>query len=428
MVRLLSRKMKDSGIEWIGEIPEDWDVVKLGKVASIQTGNTPSMQGNENYYEDGFLLWVKPDNLNSFTPITDTKEKINKIGYNKARVVKPNTPLVCCIGTIGKFGYSEEEVAYNQQINAVEFNDNINWKYGMYYLSTQEEQHWYYSTGNVVQILNTQNQKKIVLPIPELHQQQKIANFLDKKVAEIDHILEKTRESIEEYKKYKQSIITEAITKGLNPDVKMKDSGIEWIGEIPEHWEVSRLKYLFDIKKEIAGEEGYDILSVTQSGLKIKDISSNEGQLSADYSKYQLVEKDDFVMNHMDLLTGWVDCSSFNGVTSPDYRVFRFINANSFSRDYYKLIFQMCYINRIFYGLGQGVSNYGRWRLQTDKFLNFILPIPPLDEQYKIAEYINSKLSSMNLLINQKKGLLLDLEEYKKSIIYECVTGKREVI
>jgi type I restriction enzyme S subunit len=88
----------------------------------------------------------------------------------------------------------------------------------------------------------------------------------------------------------------------------------------------------------------------------------------------------------------------------------------------------MCYINRIFYGLGQGVSNYGRWRLQTDKFLNFILPIPPLDEQYKIAEYINSKLSSMNLLINQKKGLLLDLEEYKKSIIYECVTGKREVI
>lgn len=205
--------MKDSGIEWIGEIPEDWETALLGKVSSIQTGNTPSMQGNENYYEDGTLLWVKPDNLNAFTPIYDTKERINGIGHEKARVVKPNTPLICCIGSIGKFGFSKEEVAYNQQINAVDFYENaINWKYGLYYLSTQEEQHWYYSTGNVVQILNTQNQKKIAVPIPPLYHQQKIANFLDKKVAEIDHIISKKEQLINNLESYKKSLIYEVVT------------------------------------------------------------------------------------------------------------------------------------------------------------------------------------------------------------------------
>ncbi|WP_036931370.1 restriction endonuclease subunit S [Proteocatella sphenisci] len=420
--------MKDSGIEWIGEIPEDWGAAALGKICSIQTGNTPSMQGNENYYDEGLLIWVKPDNLNKFIPIVDTKERINEIGYAKARIAKPNTPLICCIGSIGKFGYSQEEVAYNQQINAINFDENIiQWKYGLYYLSTQEEQHWYYSTGNVVQILNSQNQKNIIIPTPPINEQQKIANFLDQKVSEIDHILEKTRESIEEYKKYKQSLITEAVTKGLNPDVEMKDSGIEWIGEIPKHWEVKKIKYIFKILKRISGQLGYDVLSITQQGLKVKDIISNDGQLSSDYSKYQFVYKGDFAMNHMDLLTGWIDLSEYDGVTSPDYRVFRMKQGVNYSKEYYKNIFQICYTNRIFYGLGQGVSNLGRWRLQTEPFINFYLPVPTFEEQKEIANFIHRKCTEIDSLISQKEALLSDLETYKKSLIYECVTGKRAV-
>ena len=199
------------------------------------------------------------------------------------------------------------------------------------------------------------------------------------------------------------------------------------IDKIPAHWDMKKLKYVFYIKKDIAGKEGYDILSITQKGIKIKDISINEGQLAESYSNYQLVDVGDFAMNHMDLLTGWVDVSKYSGVTSPDYRVFNFIDKSAYCKEYYLYLMQMCYMNKIFYGLGQGVSNLGRWRLQADKFLNFTIPMPPLCEQREIAEYLDEKCSEIDKLVAKKEELLVDLESYKKSLIYEYVTGKKEV-
>jgi len=273
---------------------------------------------------------------------------------------------------------------------------------------------------NFEQIGNT------LIPYLPIEEQKQITNYLDTKCSKIDETIQKEKQVIEKLKQFKQCLITEAVTKGLDTDVKMKDSGVEWIGEIPEHWSVKKLKYLFRIKKNIAGELGYDILSVTQSGIKIKDISKNDGQLSMDYSKYQLVEKDDFIMNHMDLLTGFVDCSKYSGVTSPDYRVFNLLDSQN-HRGYYNFIFQSCYYNKIFYGLGQGVSGLGRWRLQTDKFINFVLPIPPVNEQKIIYNYIRRKIVAIDKAILNKEKLIEKLTEYKKSLIYECVTGKREV-
>ncbi|WP_339365871.1 restriction endonuclease subunit S, partial [Vallitalea maricola] len=264
------------------------------------------------------------------------------------------------------------------------------------------------------------------IPLPIIKEQYSISNYLDTKCTKIDQTIERQKQVIEKLKEYKKSIITEAVTKGLNTNVKMKHSGVEWIGEIPENWKIRKIKYEFRIKKNIAGREGYDILSVTQRGIRIKDISNNNGQLAMNYSKYQLVEIGDYIMNHMDLLTGFVDCSKFSGVTSPDYRVFYLINSNR-NEEYYKYIFQCCYFNKIFFGLGQGVSGLGRWRLQTDKFLNFIIPVPPVDEQLEIYQYINRKLISINKAISKKQQLIDKLTQYKKSLIYECVTGKKEV-
>ena len=119
-----------------------------------------------------------------------------------------------------------------------------------------------------------------------------------------------------------------------------KDSGVDWLGEVPEHWEVKRLKYVFKILKRIAGELGHDVLSITQTGIKVKDTESGEGQLSMDYSKYQLVSRGDFAMNHMDLLTGYVDISKYDGVISPDYRVFELSDLNSFKN--YMLLLLQC--------------------------------------------------------------------------------------
>ncbi len=202
----------------------------------------------------------------------------------------------------------------------------------------------------------------------------------------------------------------------------MKDSGIAWIGEVPQGWTTCKTKNLFTIKKNIAKKLGYEILSVTQSGLKTKDISSNEGQIAQDYSKYQIVEPGDFVMNHMDLLTGWVDNSTVQGVTSPDYRVFRLLEDTANNKRYFTRIFQTCYQQKIYYSIGQGVSNLGRWRLQTDKFQNFELPLPSLQEQTAIANYLDDKCAKIDTTIEREKQHIEKLKEYRQSVITEAVT------
>ena len=202
---------------------------------------------------------------------------------------------------------------------------------------------------------------------------------------------------------------------------EMKESGAGWLRQIPKNWNTRPLKYLFSIKKEIASELGHTILSVTQKGIKPK-LMSEKGQFSFDYSKYQLVRVGDFVMNHMDLLTGWVDISNYNGVTSPDYRVFVNMKPDNYVSNYYNYIFQSCYSNRIFYGLGQGVSGFGRWRLPADMFLSFVLPIPTIDEQEIIASYLNAQCAKIDTIIEEAKASIEDYKEWKTSVIFEAVT------
>lgn len=201
-----------------------------------------------------------------------------------------------------------------------------------------------------------------------------------------------------------------------------KDSGAPWIGDIPTHWTARKIKTLFRIKKEIAGKEGYDVLSITQQGIKIKDVESNEGQIAQSYTNYQLLNVGEFAMNHMDLLTGWVDISPFNGVTSPDYRVFVRFEENASSK-YLLYTLQICYTRKLFYGLAQGVSSIGRCRLQASKFKNFVFPLPPtLEEQNAIVAYLDKKCAEIDELVSRRQAIIERLKELKQSIIAEAVT------
>ena len=202
---------------------------------------------------------------------------------------------------------------------------------------------------------------------------------------------------------------------------KMKDSKEQWLGDIPSTWNTRLLKYMFSIKKNIAGETGHQVLSVTQKGIVPKNMTER-GQFSLDYSKYQLVEAGDFVMNHMDLLTGWVDISKYNGVTSPDYRVFVNTNPDSFDSKYYNYIFQYCYSNRIFYGLGQGVAGYGRWRLPSDMFMNFVLPVPPIDQQRRISCFLDKQCEQIDSIIEEAKSSIEEYKKWRSILIFEAIT------
>ena len=203
--------------------------------------------------------------------------------------------------------------------------------------------------------------------------------------------------------------------------IKLENPLEAWMGDIPSEWKKIRLKYLFQIKKDIAGRNGITVLSVTQQGIIPKDMDA-KGQFASDYSKYQTVDKGDFVMNHMDLLTGWVDISEYDGVTSPDYRVFECIESSKICAEYYKYLFQLCYKNRIFYGLGQGVSGFGRWRLPADMFLNFVLPVPDLSIQKRIAEYLYCNISGIDSVIESSKKTIQEYYELRNSIITEIIT------
>ena len=201
----------------------------------------------------------------------------------------------------------------------------------------------------------------------------------------------------------------------------MKQTREQWLGDIPASWGALRLKRIFSIKKDIAGEEGHTVLSVTQKGIRPKSMSE-KGQFAQDYSKYQLVKNGDFVMNHMDLLTGWVDISEYDGVTSPDYRVFINTKPDQYDSSYYRYIFQLCYSARIFYGLGQGVAGFGRWRLPSDMFLNFVLPVPSIKEQQAIASYLDDQVTQIDSTIAEAQASIEEYKQWKNATVFEGVT------
>lgn len=415
------RQMKDSNIPWIGEIPINWKTMsnkylmkKVKDINAIYNG------------EDILSLSMKGVHVRDLE--AGGKMPSTFDGYQN---VYEGNLLMClfdidvtprCIGLIKQDGITSP--AYSQFHMEKIANSSY---YYYYYLLLDYDKTLLHLSKNLRHSLTEEQLGSIKTFVPPIVEQKRIADFLDRKCTEIDELISDLQEQIDTLDQYRRSVITEAVTHGLKSGLKTKNSGIVWMGYIPSHWRVIKTKYLFEIVKRIAGEEGYDVLSVTQQGLKVKDLDDYGGQIAESYAGYQFVYPEDFVMNHMDLLTGWVDYSDKFGVTSPDYRVFRLLNKKKNSIDYFKYVFQCCYLDKIYYSLGNGVAGVGRWRLQAYTFKNFRLPVPPLEEQVAIAKYLDEKCSSIAHYINANKQKIAILQDYKKSIIYEYVTGKKEV-
>lgn len=418
----MSREMKDSGVEWVGAIPENWDIKRCKynfayhkNIAGVNSINYERLALTMR----GVVKRAKED--------ADGLQPENFDGYQIANEGDLIFKLIDLAGkSTSRVGLSPYTGLVSPAYILLHANDEkMNKEYAQYFFLSM----WYrlifnqIGNGGIRSSLNATDLLEVPITTPKLTEQQQIVHFLDRKCTAIDTAIEKTKKSIEKLEEYKKAVITKAVTKGIDPNAKMKDSGVEWIGDIPEDWEVTKTKYLFRILKRIAGQEGFDVISITQKGLKIKDITSNEGQVAENYSNYQFVFPGDFAMNHMDLLTGWVDLSTLTGVTSPDYRVFHKIN-ESVNDDYYKYVFQSLYFNKVYYGLAQGVAEVGRKRLQAPAFKELKLPCPPSDKPAKIAAYIKDKCMAIDALIEKKQTAINKWEEYKKSLIYYAVTGK----
>jgi len=425
---------KDSGAPWIGEIPVDWQVLQLKFTAKAGISNGIFCEKAK--LGDGVRLVNVSDLYSNNCIDVDNLEllDITETEYKKYRVLRNDLFYTRSSLKLEGIGHcnivlSDEKMVYECHIMKISPNDTVVPKFVAYYSNSNIAKFDIIRKSKTATMttINQQDLGSARFLLPPLSEQQAIADYLDRSTAQVDSLLADLQTQVNMLDRYKRELIANTITHGLDKSAQKKDSGVDWIGEVPTHWEVTKTKWIFEIVKRIYGKEDRNVLSITNRGLKIRDIESNEGQLAESYANYQVVNVNDFAMNSMDLLTGWVDCSPFEGVTSPDYRVFRFFPNKQQCHNYYKYLFQMCYKSRIFYRLGQGVSNLGRWRLQADQFLNMKLPQPPIHEQEEIAAFLDKKTAQVDGLIADINEQIDKLKQYRQIVIHDAVTGKVKV-
>ncbi len=266
-----------------------------------------------------------------------------------------------------------------------------------------------------------------VIALPPIVEQSRISTFLDEECKHIDAVIEQTRSSIEEYKKLKQSVITQAVTKGIRPARPMKDSGVEWIKEIPSNWLMERGKGLFVETNDRSVDGSEELLTVSQyTGITPRS-QKNVNMFEAETLEgYKICEVGDIAANTMWLWAGAIGVSQYHGVISPSYNIYRQKDTayNSIFLDY---LLRAVPLVEHYESLSTGIRA-SRLRLYPQQFLSIRFPVPPKEEQQEIVEYLETKVVEIDKLIAKKESFLSELENYKRAMIYEYVTGKKEVV
>ena len=426
----MTREMKDSGIEWIGEIPISWDTIQNKYLLNdMYSGGTPT-SSNPNFYNDEGIPFVSISDMSGTDYVDSTKKCITEEGrLNKnLKILKPGTIIYSIYATIGAVSELRIPATINQALLALDIKQEmVSQQFYKYCLLGMKDFIFFIANGNTQFNLNAQKVNSFDFPLPPLSEQQQIADFLDEQVSKIDEILEKTKQSIEEYNKLKQAVITQAVTKGLDLNAKMKDSGIDWIGDIPEEWSTTKIFQTFkQVKNKNTGMIESNLLSLSYGHVIRKNINTTDGLLPENFDGYNIIEKDDIVLRLTDLQNDHkslrVGINSEKGIITSAYLTIRNISNNKSKYFYYLLhTFDIC---KGFYGMGAGV----RQNLNWDELKQLQIIAPSTNEQVEIVDYLDKKTSEIDLLVSKKEQLIKELESYKKSLIYDYVTGKKEVI
>ena len=431
--------MKDSGILYAKEIPYSWEVQKTNDICSIITdyvasGSFASLAENVKYLDEpDYAMLIRTTDISgkghSSKPVYIDKhayEFLSNSNLNGGEIVLPNIGASVGDAYIVPQLYERMTLAPNSIMLRTKYCD----KYYYYYFLCDA------GRLSVIDISNSTAQPKfnktafrqIRVPVPPLPEQQAISSYLDRQCAHIDNIIEKTKASIEEYKKLRQAVITQAVTKGVRGDRPMKDSGIEWIGEIPQEWKVTRIKNIFTLRDErnsLPLEEVNLISLYTDKGVvQHCDLEKTTGNKASNADGYKLVYENDIVVNIILCWMGAIGRSAYNGVTSPAYDIY--VPSDKIECEYYHHYFRTSGFSGDCFKRGRGIMLM-RWRTYSDQFRDIRVPYPPITEQREILAYLNKKCTEIDSLITKKETFLTELEAYKKSMIYEYVTGKKEV-
>jgi type I restriction enzyme S subunit len=443
----MAREYKDSGIEWIGQIPKEWEVKRVKYASdSINKGNGIT---KEEVFEDGDTPCVRYGEIysrynNSFNHcISATRKEIQKSPryFNKGDILFASTGEL--VEEIGKniVYLGEEPCLAGGDIIVLSHHQSPSFfNYALNCHSSQAQKSRNKAKLKVVHI-SASEIGDILITLPSLAIQQKIADYLDKLCGEVDEMVALQETMIEELKAYKQSVITEAVTKGLNPHVPMRDSGIDWIGEIPEHWEAKKLKYIVDyIESGTSVNAGnvpaqaneYGVLKTSAVSKYVFDATENKTVVSEEMDKVSCpVRKNTIIVSRMNTpelvgACGYVE-KNYDTIFLPD-------------RLWQVHFVDTVYVKYIWYALrGSNIRNYysslsvgsssSMQNISQSQFSNGSIPIPcDVDEQRAIVSYLDTKCSEIDSLIAIKQAKIEELKEYKKSVIYEYVTGKKDVL
>ena len=428
------RKMKDSGIEWIGEIPEDWEVRRIKTLFQLRNEksfkplnevNLISLYTDKGVLQHSEIEYVagnKASNADGYKCVYEEDIVVNII--------------LCWMGAIGRSSYNG---VTSPAYDIYKPNVCTNSSFYHYYFRTNGFNGECFQRGRGIMLMRWRTYSEDFMDIkvcyPPLVEQQKIADFLDKKCSEIDSVISKTRETIEEYKKLKQSIITEVVTgkvKIENGKVcgkydTYKDSGVEWIGEIPSEWDCFYLSQIFSpVKNKNIGKQETNLLSLSYGKIIRKNIETTFGLLPENFEGYNIIERDNIVLrltdlqnDHKSLRVGLV---TEKGIITSAYLTLK--NKTNMSSNYFYYLLHSFDIAKGFYGMGAGVRQGLNWN--EIRSLRIISP-KNVPEQQRIADFLDKKCSEIDKLITKKEQLVVELESYKKSLIYEVVTGKRSV-
>ena len=414
------RKMRDSGIDWVGAIPNHWRVSKIKQIVRWKSvKGQPDLPVLSLYRDYGVIPKDSRDDNHNVTSLDTSGYKVVEHGdlvINKMKAWQ------------GSLAVSEYNGIVSPAYHICKItSENICKKYLHYLLrdASYLPEYMRLSTGLRVGQwdLSFDDFKNIPFLVPPLAEQERIAALLDAECAEIDAVLEKTRASIEEYKKLKQAVITQAVTKGIRGDRPMKDSGIEWIGEIPAEWGVVPHKRIMHKVKEICEQyNGEDIISLTVNGVVKRDLTAG-GKMPTSFDGYQYVEPNDLLLClfDIDVTPRCVGVVRDYGVTSPAYS--RFVMHDGYYNAYYDYLLRMIDDNKVFVHLSKNL----RSSLTESDFGAIKTCAPPLAEQKCIAAFLDVRCDEIDALIAKKQQYLTEIENYKKSLIYEYVTGKKEV-
>lgn len=415
--------MKDSNVEWIGEIPKHWETKRL-KIALDRERDLIGKYNGENILSLTMYGVIIRDLTNPTGKMPATFD-----GYQ--RISKGN--LITCLFDIDVtprcVGIANDEGVTSPAYTQYRVINNFNREFLYYYLLMLDNDKILVPiTKSLRNTIKSEDFLNLEFSFPNIETQTKIARYLTKSIERIDSLILETQKSIEELKKYKQSIITEAVTKGLDPNVEMKDSGIEWIGNIPKKWDKKYVRnYYYQVKDKNTDLQEVNLLSLSYGSVIKRDIKSSEGLLPANFKNYNKVQYGDVVLRMTDLQndktslrTGFV---TEQGIITSAYITIRTTHSGVINRKYMQLLLHSFDIYKGFYGMGSGV----RQNVTFNDIKKLPIILPEIKEQQQIVAYLDKETKNIDTLINDKEKVLEELEQYKKSLIYEYVTGQKEV-